>query len=59
MKKNLSKIRTSKYESLVDKPLEDFTEQEEFIKKYLQKRNTIHKNYKNLQTKDIEDFADE
>jgi hypothetical protein len=59
VKKNLSKIRTSKYESLVDKPLEDFTEQEEFIKKYLQKRNTIHKNYKNLQTKDIEDFADE
>lgn len=58
MRKNLSRIRKGKYESLVDKPLEDFQLDEEFIKRYLVKRAEIHRNYKQMQTKDIEEFAD-
>lgn len=54
----MSRIRKGKYESLVDKPLEDFQLDEEFIKRYLVKRAEIHRNYKQMQTKDIEEFAD-
>jgi hypothetical protein len=43
----------------VDKPLEDFREDEEFIKKYLQQRTKIHTNFKNRQPTDIEEFADQ
>lgn len=57
--RNLSKIRKSKYETLVDKPLENFKEDENFIKKYLEQRANIHNNFKARQTTDIEEFADE
>lgn len=59
MKRNLSKIRSSKYETLLNKPLENFREDEDFVKKYLEKRNTIHENRKKIQTNDIEEFADQ
>ncbi len=59
VRRNLSKIRSTKYESLYDKPLNSFAEDEDFIKKYLQKRSTIHTNFKKMQKiSDIEDFAD-
>lgn len=59
VRRNLSKIRSTKYESLFDKPLNNFAEDEDFIKKYLQKRSSIHNNFKKMQKiKDIEDFAD-
>ena len=38
MKKHLSKIRKSKYETLVDKNPDSFKEDETFIQKYLNQR---------------------
>ena len=58
MKKHLNKIRTSKYETLMEKNPENFKEEEEFIKKYLKQRSAIHTNFKKKQTTDIEEFAD-
>ena len=58
-RKNLSKIRKSKYETLIDKPLDNFKEDEKFIQKYLKQREVIHINFKKRQTTDIEEFADE
>jgi len=52
-------MRTSKYETLIDKSPEDFKEDEKFIKKYLEQRSTIHTNFRNKQPGDIEDFADQ
>ena len=59
MKKHLSKIRKSKYETLVDKNPENFKEDETFIKKYLDQRQTIHTHFKKRQTTDIEEYADQ
>lgn len=53
MSKHLAKIRKSKYETLVGKPLENFKEDEEFIKKYLEQREKIHTNFKKRQPTDI------
>lgn len=58
-KKNLNKIRKSKYETLIDKPQENFKEDEKFIQKYLEQRSQIHTNFKNRQPTDIEEFADQ
>ena len=58
VKRNLNKIRHSKYETLLNKPLDTFKEDEDFIKKYLEKRNTIHTNFRKAQPTDIEEFAD-
>ena len=49
MKKHLNRIRTSKYETLVDKNPEDFREDEKFIKKYLEQREAIHTNFRSRQ----------
>ena len=54
VKRNLSKIRQSKYETLLTKPLGDFKEDEDFIKRYLEKRTSIHTNFKSTQPTDIE-----
>ena len=60
VRRNLSKIRTSKYETLLSKPLDSFAEDEHFIKKYLEKRSVIHDNFKKMQRyQDIEDYADQ
>ena len=60
VRRNLSKIRTSKYETLLSKPLDSFAEDEQFIKKYLEKRSVIHDNFKKMQRyQDIEDYADQ
>lgn len=59
VKRNLSKIRQSKYETLLNKDLNTFKEDEEYIKMYLEKRNSIHTNFKKAQTTDIEEFADQ
>jgi len=54
VRRNLSKIRSTKYESLFNKALNNFGEDEYFIKKYLEKRSSIHSNYKRMQNiKDI------
>ena len=53
MSKHLNKIRKSKYETLIDKPLTSFTEDEQFIRKYLEQRGNIHTNFKNKQSMDI------
>ena len=59
MKKHLSKIRKSKYETLMDKNPDNFKEDETFIKKYLDQREAIHTNFKKRQTTDIEEYADQ
>jgi hypothetical protein len=59
MKKHVKKMRTSKYDTLVDKNQDEFKEDEDFIKKYLQQRLAIHNNFKKKQPTDIEEFADE
>lgn len=51
-------MRTSKYETLIDKSEDSFKEDEEFIKRYLQQRLSIHTNFKKKQPTDIEEFAD-
>lgn len=59
MKRHLSKIRRSKYETLIDKGNNDFREDQTYIQKYLTQRSAIHSNFKKKQTTDIEEFADE
>ncbi len=59
MKKNLSKIRKSKYENLIELIQEGRKEDEAYIQKYLKQRSQIHSNFRNKHPTDIDEFADE
>ena len=53
--RNLSKIRKSKYETLVDKPLENFKEDENFIKRGgIGKVSKIVKNGEEMSSHDLD-----
>ena len=59
-KRVLAHVRPSKYESLLQKPLDELKEDETFLHKYLQRKRTISQNRKKLTgEKDIEEYADE
>lgn len=59
-KRVLAHVRPSKYESILQKPLDELKEDEEFLSKYLQRKKTISQNRKKVTgEKDIEEYADE
>ena len=54
--KLINRIRPSKYDTLINKPLETLALDEEFLRRYLEKKTQVRSNRKSI--KDIEEYAD-
>ena len=50
-------MRPSKYDTLINKPLEDLALDEEFLRKYLEKKSQSKRTKKSA--RDMEEYADE